>query len=726
MFVTTINGGKGNKVKYVVLKESYVAKGGKRSNRIVKTFGRLDALTKDDPEAFEKLKARYNAGSSEKKAVTARTRMSEVASLIALKDGGLGCKPALLNYGYYALRAVWNEALRLDSKLRYLQKQAKAECDINALASFLVFQKALGLGSMGSSFLDKDNFLGEPAADATLDDCCEVFDFLKNNKESILKHLNKRLDARLGADRAAMVVYDAGNACFEGEPTSEEGGEDSSEEDSCRHKDFFERALELANALAAAGELDAACRDADGDWDFSCFPAAFWDCVADEKTDFPRMRGPFMEHRTDLPEVSIVMVFDRHGFPMDFEVCDGNASPFKTTRSSIQSMVDKYGVKEAIVAADGRLSSMSTLKMLQDLKLDFAASQKAAQLPQALEEQIFDLSNYSPISHEHPEIGSFLVVRNWVKQSRGSTAPCTLVVIYSEKRRARQEAILDAWVRVVERKAAAGVKLKGRETNWAALAKTNDAADQEILGVDEEALAKRRKLCGFSAVVVSAAKDELGPHNAFAKEQETQQAEKSSPSPAPLPPPAIDKKARYPFSVAFRHAEIENSLRIMKTNLGLLPMDVRNSDHIRAQALVNFLALVLLRLVQDKLEKRGTPLSINTICKALCDAKVAAIYSGSQQKYFYVPVSERPSLREHNPRASTEDLLKLLKSREIEPADYGDVVLQACGLSEVPAICSRAELARSLGTRFASDADAVPAFIRAVDALSAGAQPAEH
>lgn len=49
------------------------------------------------------------------------------------------------------------------------------------------------------------------------------------------------------------------------------------------------------------------------------------------------MRGPSKEHRFDLPIVSMALIIDGNGFPMDFAVYAGNASEFRTMRQSIDA-----------------------------------------------------------------------------------------------------------------------------------------------------------------------------------------------------------------------------------------------------------------------------------------------------------------------------------------------------------------------------------------------------
>ena len=56
MFIAKIKSGKNT---YVRLMESYRNEDGKPCSRMVKNFGRYEDLIKDNPNAFEELKAKY-------------------------------------------------------------------------------------------------------------------------------------------------------------------------------------------------------------------------------------------------------------------------------------------------------------------------------------------------------------------------------------------------------------------------------------------------------------------------------------------------------------------------------------------------------------------------------------------------------------------------------------------------------------------------------------------
>lgn len=154
-----------------------------------------------------------------------------------------------------------------------------------------------------------------------------------------------------------MIFYDVTNVYFETALSDLECGRQQID-----FQDRLQRELELAYE---SGELDSSCFDDEGRL-LPCPKADdFIKKIQEQKIEYLRMRGPSKEHRFDLPLASIALVINEEGIPIDFYVYAGNASEFKTMSSSIESLKQKYNVKESIVVADRGLNSAANLKMLQ-------------------------------------------------------------------------------------------------------------------------------------------------------------------------------------------------------------------------------------------------------------------------------------------------------------------------------------------------------------------------
>lgn len=366
MFIAKIKSGKNT---YVRLMESYRNEEGKPSSRTVKNFGRYEDLIKDNPNAFEELKAKYKEDKETKSQLTQDERHREVERILSLKvpdpsgSDDVSESPSL-SYGHYVLKRLWEEDLQIDRKISYLKKsKTQFRFDLNAAVSYMCFSKILEPVSILYGFDDKDNFLGDPAKDLELHDFYNSLDFLNDYKDELFSWINKKIDDKYGKKRATMVFYDVTNAYFETDLTDMERGYEQ--------KDFAENLRSMAFDALDHGELPENCFDEDGNIVADKLTPEFLEKVADSKTQYLRMRGPSKEHRFDLPIVSMALIIDGNGFPMDFAVYAGNASEFRTMRQSIDAFKKKYDIKDVIVSADRGINSVENLKMLKEAGFGF-------------------------------------------------------------------------------------------------------------------------------------------------------------------------------------------------------------------------------------------------------------------------------------------------------------------------------------------------------------------
>lgn len=165
------------------------------------------------------------------------------------------------------------------------------------------------------------------------------------------------MDEEYGKDRSLLIFYDVTNVYFESPMTDEECG--------YKQKDYEEKLSQMLMESKESGELGEEFFNEDGSLkcELELLPASFLKKLKDSKIEYLLMRGPSKEHRFDLPLVSVALVIDRNGFPLDFEIYSGNASEFKTMITSIDRLTEKYHTKETIIVADRGLNSASNLKI---------------------------------------------------------------------------------------------------------------------------------------------------------------------------------------------------------------------------------------------------------------------------------------------------------------------------------------------------------------------------
>ena len=691
MFLRIYSGGKNHQYQYVGLFETVRDEKGKVSQKPIKKFGRLDKLLEKDPQALDKLYAKYGGSRQEKDSKAASIRIEQ--SIQSINEPLAKSSPLVeLRYGHYALRYLWHSVLKLQHKFDYLQKNSKFKFDLNETACYLSSVRVLAPSSILSSYDNQDKYLGAPIDKVGLDSLYDTYDLLKQHKDSLMAMINRRLDTEIKGNRVSLVFYDVTNAYFETPMTDKEQGN--------QQKDFADELLWMANQALAEGTLGEECFGPDGDLLVDRLPAEFVEQVEEADIEYLRMRGPSKEKRFDLPLVSVVLVIDRFGMPMDFEVLAGNRSEFKSMGKVIEKLRTKYKIDQAIVVADKGLNSGSNLKMLEENHLGYLMSQKISNLGVKMTERMLEQKNYQLINPKDESVGRYQLIQNWDRQSAVGPIKCSLLFTFNEKRKKRDETILEMWRQQVLDKMNKGEKVKPKKSGWSALAKTEkDLKDgAKVVGVDEKLYQKRKALCGYAALIYKQApQPEKGKQEQSPKEKALSEAK-------------ANEMARYLASQYSQINQIEDCFRVMKSNLGLRPMYVRNSDHVKGHVTACVIALVLVRLIQKRLDERGTPMSINRICRALQTAKVV-LWRGPSDQVFAHPIWE--GLENFRVGKERMDYLQLLKEVELfkkQPRDI-DLIMEVCGLKPKIASYSRIELGRCLKTSFASDQDLVSSLL---------------
>lgn len=207
MYVAVVGGGRGSAKKYVLVKESFRDEQGRPRSRTVQNLGPLDALIEKDPQALEKLRARFRSDREAKRTTAAAVRDERLrAQLDSAEDSHLSM--LVVRYGHFPLRRIWTKDLQLDVKLRNLQAKSARPFDLNAALSFLAFMKVPDPHSARFDFASKDEFIGDPAADLALDDLGSALDFMTGAKDELFGWVNRRLDAQFGKTPLTLAVCD--------------------------------------------------------------------------------------------------------------------------------------------------------------------------------------------------------------------------------------------------------------------------------------------------------------------------------------------------------------------------------------------------------------------------------------------------------------------------------------------------------------------------------------
>ncbi len=552
----------------------------------------------------------------------------------------------MLCYANYILKPIWNETLKLKALVRYRQSKTDIEFDAEALLWQTVVNRIVSPSSHLKHYRSQTNWLGNSLAETNLRSLYRMLSFAARIKKPILRGLNKALNQAMPRD-LSVVFYDVTNTWFE-----------------TVWDDEHQWAMEVEKQLSAlpSGATSEERRQ-------------LIEKLERARTSSLRMRGPSKECRKD-PIVSIAMVVDRDGIPIDFRVYPGNSSEKTTMKCSIDELAKTYKITNAVVVADNGLNTNANLIRLVKENQGFLLAHSLSKAKQdSVDEWLKDTGWQWDKEKERKIkiIPSSLIDEDGVVQTN-----YRMVIGWSEKRYREDMFKIEMHEQGAREAIAHHAKLPLATFGWKKYIETGKNKAQKI---NEKKLAKDKKLAGYYAYLFKDSRE-------FDKEW--------------VKLPAEEKKELSGWEIIEQYkkqAQIEECFRIMKTNFNLRPMYVYTDEHIEAQVLICVLALILLRILSKKLKLAGSPMTTEQILAALNTAKLS-VQLDKEQPALYRPLRQilrRP--KDDDPHAP----IHLYEETDLSR------IMNCVDLTPLPPVADKNELAHCLKTRFDTDKEALGA-----------------
>lgn len=265
---------------------------GKIKHKNVETIGYLEDLKKeyDDPIAHFKEIAKQKSN-QEINEITIKNLSSKV-----IDDNSLS-----KNLGYTFLKDIYNE-LNLKEFLKDKQSNLEIEYDLNQIFSLLVFSRIMYPGSKKDTYDNRNRFF-EQFEDFSLKDLYRSLDYFNSYKEEIQTLLWNTTKDKYNRD-TTNTYYDCTNYYFE---------IDYNDDD----------LLDEEGNILEKGY---------------------------------RKRGPEKNHRPD-PIVEMGLLMDSTGIPLSYDLFPGNESEKTSLLPIIKRTKSKFGIDKVIVVADRGLNT---------------------------------------------------------------------------------------------------------------------------------------------------------------------------------------------------------------------------------------------------------------------------------------------------------------------------------------------------------------------------------
>lgn len=352
-----------------------------------------------------------------------------------------------------------------------------------------------------------------------------------------------------------------------------------------------------------------------------------------EEADNLRRYGKSKQHQP-LPLVGMGLFMDYDGIPLAFDIYPGNRSEQPTLKPLEKKIIRDYGLEQIIVCTDAGLSSKTNRKF-NDLSISgervrsFITTQSVKQLPTYLKDfvlspqgwhligdnRVYDLSELD----ENEYYDKFFYKERWIKEDlsgrkmKEGTKPLEqhLIVSFSPKYKNYQRKIRQGQIERAQELIKSG-RYKQRPKNQNdphrfiardVMTGDGEVCTKEIPYLDTAAINEEETYDGFYAVCTNL--EEMG----------------------------IDQIIR----INKKRWEIEECFRIMKTEFKARPVYLQREDRIKAHFLTCFIALVIFRILEKKLDEKYT-------CEEITRTLREMTMYRPGEKLGYIPAYTRSSL----------------------------------------------------------------------------------
>ena len=306
-----------------------------------------------------------------------------------------------------------------------------------------------------------------------------------------------------------------------------------------------------------------------------------------EEEDGFRTYGKSKENRPN-PIVQMGLFLDKNGLPISMCINPGKTNEQQTMIPLEEKMKERFGIKKFVVCADCGLSGNKNLKYNSDENHGFIVTKSLKKAKEEIRKKLMRDDGWkrfgdnsqttykiSDIKNNEDYKDSIFYHDEWFINDKGFRE--RIIITYSEKtakyqRLIREQQIQRAMKLIQDGKIRKGVNQNDvkRFINVDNITDNGEVATKKILSINEELFEEESKFDGYYAVTtnLSDPADEIIRIN----------------------------KGRW---------EIEESFRIMKTEFSARPVYVSREDRIRAHFLTCYLALVVYRVMEQKLIKEG-------------------------------------------------------------------------------------------------------------------------
>ena len=496
-----------------------------------------------------------------------RTNADDITKLIInnLNDKELVLDEKQKNLGYIIIKKIYSE-LGIDAFLKNKQKNINAKFNINKIFSLLIFSRILSPTSKKETYENKDTYFEN--FDFSYDDMMRALDYFKDYKEELELLLWNKTKELYKRD-ISKTYYDCTNYYFEIEYNDNDKFDDNGN-------------------LIKSGY---------------------------------RKRGPEKNHRPD-PIIEMGLLMDASGIPIAYNLFPGNESEKSSLIPEINRLKNKFNFDRTIVVADRGLNCSDNIIKIAGMSIEdslkkngYVYGQSVRGADEEFKQWVLDEKGYkvdeiidSNVKILFKHKSRIYPKKMYVKRTdKGKTKKGNIkkqsilvdqkqMVYYSQKYANKQKHDRDMMIQKAKDlinnpnkyTKATSYGAANYVKNLSFVGDTGEIADKTNLLLDEEKIKEEEKFDGYYSIVTSEEKlSDIEIRNIYRGLSKT-----------------------------------EETFKVTKSELETRPVYVWTSEHIEAHFLTCFISLVIMRLMENKLDNK---FSTKAIIKSLKEYKSSKV-----------------------------------------------------------------------------------------------------
>ena len=530
----------------------YHTDNGKLKQRRVtlKNLGLLSNYDDGKPDLLKRLREQFKNGELVDLSQFDLTKIQKEKDTIPVKDINLKLNPK--NIGYLLLNQMYHN-LGIDVFLNRIKSDSKIEYDLNGLTKLLIFERILNPQSKKKTFENKNRYLFPVTTGEDLNDVYKTLDVLNENSKKIQNRMNTRIKNSSIGRVTDLTYYDVTNYYFE-----TMYGDD----------DVYE--LDENNEI-----------------------------VKDEKGQPVivqkgfRKKGVSKEGKKE-PIVQMGLFIDNNGIPVSHKLFPGNTQDKTTFKNVLENDVDDMDLGRIVVVADNGMNTQENKYLIVEKGNGYIVSKSVKKSWKKMGPWALDKNDYIEIKNSFGEVvfkykSRINEIELTYKNEDGTKSKRKVkekeIIYWSKKHYEKEVNQNKKFIEYLESCKEHPDKLKDKERKSQQFIKTVDVdketgevihPEKVIVFLDEK-LKKYKETMGFYSIVTS----------------------------------EIEEDDREIINRYHGLSRIEDSFRIIKSDLEGRPIYVWTEEHIKAHFLICFIALTIIRIIQYKILKYENKSTLN-------------------------------------------------------------------------------------------------------------------